>query len=428
MPKRWLKNVKIVTHNSGASSAHATNRAKDTDVPDLGDTESDTRDANSSNSTTLNLSETNSGEMGDQDLSNLDPIDFLNAVDSYGQHKTRGPITLKDLWKLPLEDRILVTSNSAGQPVGKEAQLFSGFLGMVARDGKKCPIHYETWRHVPDDVKHATLNFIETRFCLEISTKIVLKSLGKKWRNYKHDLKKAYFNRSDGIKTTLRKVPPHVVKWQYRRLVAFWYSEKGEKKEKVGVTSRKLQKYTHTSGSKSFARKQHEMEDEAGKKVGRVELYIATHTKKDGTPLNTETQQIVEKFQEKLSAYEASSSNIREIEDSIFTEVVGKERNGWVRGLGFGPTPTSYYGVSSSRRYTCQTESEEVLQLREKLQTMTEQLEQIESERDDERARMEAERVRMESDYVRVQEQLNHIMSFMQQFVGPKLGGPPSLP
>lgn len=56
----------------------------------------------------------------------------------------------------------------------------------------------------------------------------MLKSLGKKWRNYKHDLKKRYFDRSDGIKTTLRKIPPHVVKWQYKRLVAFWYSGKGE--------------------------------------------------------------------------------------------------------------------------------------------------------------------------------------------------------
>lgn len=75
MPKRWVKNEKIFNHNSGASSANATNGAKETHVPDRSDSESDTRDANSSNSTALNLSQTNSGEMGDQDLSNVHSLD-----------------------------------------------------------------------------------------------------------------------------------------------------------------------------------------------------------------------------------------------------------------------------------------------------------------------------------------------------------------
>ncbi|XVF60576.1 hypothetical protein PTKIN_Ptkin08bG0058900 [Pterospermum kingtungense] len=123
---------------------------------------------------------------------------------------------------------IVVSGNSEGQPIGKEAQLLSGFLGLTALNCRQSPINYETWHHVPNGVKQGILDFIETRFYLEIPTSIVFKSLGEKWRDYKHDLKKRYFNRSDGIAVTLQKVPPRVIKWQYEKLVAFWYSEKGE--------------------------------------------------------------------------------------------------------------------------------------------------------------------------------------------------------
>ncbi|XVE77775.1 hypothetical protein DITRI_Ditri13aG0089900 [Diplodiscus trichospermus] len=305
---------------------------------------------------------------------------------------------------------------------------------MVARKGQKCPIHYETWHHVPKKVKRDILDFIETRFCLEIPTSVVLKSLGKKWRDYKHGLKKKYFKRSDGIASTLQKVPLGVVKWQYKKLVFFWYSKKGEKKEKMGIASRNQQKYTHTSGSKSFARKRHEMERKKGRKVGRVELYIETHTKKDGSHLNAETQAIVEKVQEKMPSCDASSSNIREIEDSIFLEVVGKERNGRVRGLGMGPTPTSYFGAS--QQHTSQSQStEEVCQLRDGLLSMQERLKQIEKEREEEHAQMEAERAQMKAERARMeaarnqmQEQLSQLLSFMQQFPKTHIGGPPSNP
>lgn len=36
------------------------------------------------------------------------------------------------------------------------------------------------------------------------------------------------------------------------------------------------------------------------------------------------------------------------IEAQILAQVIGKERHGWARELGLGPTPTSYYGYSSS--------------------------------------------------------------------------------
>lgn len=51
-----------------------------------------------------------------------------------------------------------------------------------------------------------------------------------------------------------------------------------------------------------------------------------------------------EKVQEKLSQCDVSSSNMHEVEDTIFTTIVGKEINGWVRGLGMREHQVATFG------------------------------------------------------------------------------------
>ncbi|XP_039119077.1 uncharacterized protein LOC120255293 [Dioscorea cayenensis subsp. rotundata] len=161
-----------------------------------------------------------------------------------------------------------------------------------------------------------------------------------------------------------------------------------QKSEQVGVSSRKQQKYTHTSGSKSFARKEKEMELRSGKKIGRFEFFKATHTKKDGSYLNKETEEIMEKANEKLSEYQSIDGDEGMVETEILTQVIGKERHGRVRGLGLGPTPTSYYGHSDSRRLTtCSGHSSECIEFR---QQMNEKFQKMEDELGQERANYNA--------------------------------------
>ncbi|XP_039126930.1 uncharacterized protein LOC120263081 [Dioscorea cayenensis subsp. rotundata] len=170
--------------------------------------------------------------------------------------------------------------------------------------------------------------FIELRFALEISKEYVLKSLGKKWRDYKHDLKKRHFKREDGLQVNKDKHPNATIRWQWAQLVDYWYSNKGEDSERLGVASRKQQKYTHTSGSKSFPRKEKEMEVNNGRKVGRLEFFKATHTKKDGSHMNVETEQIMVKANEKLAECETVDEDMQMVETKILTQVIVKERYG----------------------------------------------------------------------------------------------------
>ncbi|XP_039118822.1 uncharacterized protein LOC120254922 isoform X2 [Dioscorea cayenensis subsp. rotundata] len=152
----------------------------------------------------------------------------LNAIDRNGQKK-RGLTTLKDLWSLPPEERIMVSANHLGQPIGPEAQLLAGFLGMLARTGQQIGIQYESWHKVPKKLKDKLFKFIELRFALDISKEYVLKSLGKKWRDYKHDLKKCHFKREDGLQVNKDKHPNTTIRWQWEQLVDYWYSNKGVK-------------------------------------------------------------------------------------------------------------------------------------------------------------------------------------------------------
>ncbi|KAH7685726.1 hypothetical protein IHE45_04G059400 [Dioscorea alata] len=76
------------------------------------------------------------------------------------------------------------------------------------------------------------------------------------------------------------------------------------------------------------------------------------------------------------------------VETEILTQVIGKERHGRVRGLGLGPTPTQYYGHSSSHRpATCGGHSSECIELH---QQMDEKFQKMEDELGRERANYNA--------------------------------------
>ncbi|XP_039135710.1 uncharacterized protein LOC120273131 [Dioscorea cayenensis subsp. rotundata] len=260
---------------------------------------------------------------------------------------------------------------------------------MLARSGQQIGLQYESWHKVPKTLKDELLKFIELQFSLEISREYVLKSLGKKWRDYKHDLKTKHFRREQGLQANKDKHPSGTIRWQWEQLIDFWYSRKGEDSKKLGIASRKQQKYTHTSGSKSFARKEKEMETSSGRKVGRLELFRATHTKKDGSHMNMETEQIMEKANEKLAGCQTIDEDMQMVEIEILTQVIGKERCGRVRGLGLGPTPKSYYGVPRNRNSTnSNTQSSEFV---EQIQQMEQEMEQMKRERAQERAEHECQ-------------------------------------
>ncbi|KHG04651.1 Formate--tetrahydrofolate ligase [Gossypium arboreum] len=88
---------------------------------------------------------------------------------------------LKDLYDVNPVKRVQVSRNSHGQPVGSEARLLAGYLGIIARNANMLPINYESWHQMPDSNKNQALDNIKERFTLEVSDDYIKKALGKKW-------------------------------------------------------------------------------------------------------------------------------------------------------------------------------------------------------------------------------------------------------
>ncbi|PPR87429.1 hypothetical protein GOBAR_AA33260 [Gossypium barbadense] len=229
-----------------------------------------------------------------------EPEEF--QTESAGTRRVRGRTLLRDLYDLDLVERVKISRNTHGQPVGFEARLLAGYLGILARNANMLPINYESWHHMPDSNKNHALANIKERFAFEVFDDYIKKALGKKWRDNKSTLKKQYFKKDISLEEKLRNVPPGMLRT-------------------VGTSNRKKQKFTHTARSRSFA------------SVAETELFEIMHRKKDGSPMTSEAGEIMEKLKEKKVEYEAiastdSSVNLENIDNRIITKVLGPERYG----------------------------------------------------------------------------------------------------
>ncbi|KAG8499434.1 hypothetical protein CXB51_006008 [Gossypium anomalum] len=225
-----------------------------------------------------------------------EPAEFQSNV------KGQGRTLLKVLYDLNPVERVKVSRNSHGQPVGSEARLLVGYLAIIARNANMLPINYESWHHMPDSNKNQAFDNIKERFALEVSDDYIKKALGKKWRDHKSTLKKQYFKKDISREEKLRNVPPGMLRYQWEDAVRF-----GNSKRREDVSS--------------------------GQKVGRLQLFEITHRKKDGSPMTSEAGEIMEKLKEKKVEYEAiastdSSVDLENIDNKIITEVLGPERYG----------------------------------------------------------------------------------------------------
>ncbi|KAG8498548.1 hypothetical protein CXB51_004861 [Gossypium anomalum] len=301
----------------------------------------------------------------------------------------RGRTLLTDLYNLNSVEHVKVTRNSHGQPVGQEARLLAGYLGIIARNANMLPINYESWHNMPDSNKNQALSNIKV--ALEISDAYIKKALGKKWRDNKSILKKEYFKKPISLEEKLQNVPPGMLRYQWEDAVRFWNSKKG-------------------------------VEASSGQKVGRLQLFDITHRKKDGTPMTSKAAEIMEKLKDKKAEYEATAStdssvNFEDIDNRIINKVLGPERYGRVRFQGSGVNPTQYFGSTSHQYMPSGSQSQA------EVQRLKDQIVQIQASTDEQISQLRAEAAAREAEqnrkYSELQLQLQSMMTMFQQFQNP---------
>ncbi|TXG73076.1 hypothetical protein EZV62_001655 [Acer yangbiense] len=181
--------------------------------------------------------------------------------------------------------------------------------------------------------------------------------MGGRWRQYKSLIttKLREANKKSGKKRAFKLIKPKNItndeEWQnfikYRTSSAFESRSKRFRDIRLG------QQIRHTTGRRGYARLQEIMKKEANDKgkhsesITRVDVWIRGHKRKEGNPISESLQNVLNEIEE-LRSSECPPNDSCIKEDAI-AKVLGTEKRGQVRGLGFGATPSRVDAQIQSR-------------------------------------------------------------------------------
>ncbi|XP_038699673.1 uncharacterized protein LOC119996968 [Tripterygium wilfordii] len=285
---------------------------------------------------------------------------IVDTIDTQGVKRTRGRTRLADVWELPADQRIIVPFNDLGQPIKAAGGLLGQFLDSIAKNGELCSLAKDDWRKFTKPEIQEMLKVVEGKFYYDDCYDYwVLKTIARRWRDYKCHLKCNIYHNHDIVEEVIRNRPSDVDEAQWKR-------------SEINTTNRKKQKIAHTSGTKSFARKAEEMREKTGVNPTRAKLFLETHKKKAGEKLTAEI--------EATSSKPSHTTSIAS-ENDAYAALFGKEHAGRVRGIGTGPPPTQVFGTSSRRRFNgmsfTSSNSGEMQELKSMMMTMMAQIGQL---------------------------------------------------
>ncbi|KAL5759200.1 hypothetical protein ACOSQ2_018038 [Xanthoceras sorbifolium] len=255
--------------------------------------------------------------------------------------KTRG---VTRMVKLKFNQPVKVDFNLHGQTIDGSSITLASYIGILARE--HTPITLESWKKVDEQNKDMIWSSLLQYFKLLDSSKdYIFKKMGGRWRQYKSRITKKLIEASQG-------------------------PGKKNERSKNFRAMRLSQKTQHTTGRMGYARLHHIMKNEAkekGKdpeKITRVDVWIEGHKRKKNKPLSEAVQTTMDEINQlRESTCPPNDNNINE--DSL-VKVLGAEKRGRVRGLGFGAT--------SSRVQTQIQSGGRIKQLEAELKATTDQV------------------------------------------------------
>ncbi|KAG4394545.1 hypothetical protein GLYMA_20G055700v4 [Glycine max] len=260
----------------------------------------------------------------------------VQAIDQHGNTKEI-QVTKADVFLMPPGQHIVVPFDGQLRAYGDAATLLSGACGRIVTDSKNVPINFESWTKVPKSYKDNCFNILKTLFHFQASEstarRYCLLTMSRKYRNGKHKLWTSAFDPSLSREQLIAKVPYGIPEDQWLSFIDNHLKPEYQELCRKNAVVRQKQTVPHTGGAKLLSRKQHEMEVELGRPISRVELYIATRKKKDGSFVNEEARSIGEKMTQEIS----ECANPTEIStNDALAKVLGRDHCGRVRCLGLG--------------------------------------------------------------------------------------------
>ncbi|PWA87324.1 hypothetical protein CTI12_AA132010 [Artemisia annua] len=262
--------------------------------------------------------------------------------------RVRGPTFMPKVWTVCDEERISVSFNEYGQPIDKKTtSTLTHFMGSLARSGKYCPLH-KPWPKVGSAKKKILLDVLNDKFDLPMGCDDwILKSFGKKVRNWRARVKKDYYDPSLPYREQIKSMPKRVRAVQWKKLVKNWNKENSKRVSEKNKANREKKKMVQVTGKKSYALKREEVKESLGREPTRREFFRACFST-DGIAKNEEAANAIDQM-EALSSQLPEGATDEPGPQDVYSKVMGKDNNGLADLYGLGVRASDVWGVVPSR-------------------------------------------------------------------------------
>ncbi|KAF5197832.1 Transposase [Thalictrum thalictroides] len=242
--------------------------------------------------------------------------------------------------KLPDGQRLSVTYNSRGQPIGDTKSSLSSWEAMLARS--KVRIIYRNWKAVPDDVKNRLWISLKTKFLLgEDERKSRLSSMASAWTKFKSTLTTIYIRPFENDPEVLQKVPEiykgYIPQNDWDVFLKERLSVEFKKISLKQSARRKKKKYNHRISKKGYAGLTEELKKKMGPSFdenNRDFLWKEAHKDKGGNYPDDATREVAEKI-DSLDNDVKEGKVVTQGRDDVLTMALGtSEHNGRVHAAG----------------------------------------------------------------------------------------------
>ncbi|MQM00320.1 hypothetical protein Taro_033053, partial [Colocasia esculenta] len=160
----------------------------------------------------------------------------------------------------------------------------------------------------------------------------VMKDLSFKWKFHKYDLRRKYLKQDKKgiqIKPTSRY---HINEDMWREGVKVWTSSAFKRRSEINTKNKNVQTVFHCAGTRSVADIRQVEKEKTGTDLDRADVFIITHTRKDGRPINEDSAIAIEKLKAlKQTQPSTNSSNLVVAKDDAFSKhMASRGRRGGV--------------------------------------------------------------------------------------------------
>ncbi|XP_071718319.1 uncharacterized protein [Rutidosis leptorrhynchoides] len=262
----------------------------------------------------------------DDELQLMDEDDRVDITETTGEtsekiRPKRGPTKMIKTWGKEDRIRIIVLFNNFGQPVSKTTSELTHFLGTMARSSVYYLI-YRRWSKLSSDKKkhvakrNSLLNVVKSKFDVPAITEgWILRSLGRKVKNWKSRLKKQYYDPTLSLQEQYNSRCSQVQEDHCQKLVRYWNRRRNKKK------------LMQVTGKKSYARVREELKEKNnGQEPSHFEMFEKCFSNNGNTNC-LEAQDAIREMNELKKNIPPGTSD-EPGPDDIFSKVKGNDKYG----------------------------------------------------------------------------------------------------